>query len=146
MGIAAFSMGEDYWENFKLQAEDIEFLYNYLLETETPLTSLELVDALVKERIQRRKVEIEHQRMSGGDLYQPKLSFKTGQKLTFPALDWKHGTVVGVRPGHNPDLGEFQVIQVDLEDNVTREFASDFTEHKLNESPKLARGLQPSGQ
>ena len=40
MGIAAYSMGEDYWENFKLQSEDIEFLYNYLLETETPLTSL----------------------------------------------------------------------------------------------------------
>jgi hypothetical protein len=137
MGIAAYAMGEDYWENFKLQTEDIEFLYNYLLETETPLTSLELVEALVKERIQRRKVEIEHQRMSGGDLYQPKLSFKTGQKLTFPALDWKHGTVVGVRPGHNPDLGEFQVIQVDFEDNASREFASKITDHKLNESPKL---------
>jgi hypothetical protein len=137
MGIAAYSMGEDYWENFNLQEEDIEFLYNYLLETETPLTSLELVEALVKERIQRRKVEIEHQRMSGGDLYQPKLSFKTGQKLTFSALDWKQGIVVGIRPGHNPDLGEFQVIQVDFEDNLSREFASNFADHRLNESPGL---------
>ena len=86
MGIAAYSMGEDYWENFKLQSEDIEFLYNYLLETETPLTSLELVEALVKERIQRRKVEIEHQRMSGGDLYQPKLSFQDRPKIDLPGL------------------------------------------------------------
>ena len=137
MDIAAYSMGEDYWENFNLQTEDIEFLYNYLLETETPLTSLELVDALINERIQRRKMEIEHQRMSGGDLYQPKLSFKTGQKLTFPALGWKHGAVVGVRPGRNPDLGEFQVIKVDFDDHPSREFASGFVDHKLNEAPKL---------
>ncbi len=137
MDIAAYSMGEDYWENFNLQTEDIEFLYNYLLETETPLTSLELVEALIEERIQHRKTEIEHQRMSGGDLYQPKLSFKTGQKLTFPALGWKHGTVVGVRPGRNPDLGEFQVIKVDFDDNIGREFAAGFVDHKLNDPPKL---------
>jgi hypothetical protein len=137
MGIAAYSMGEDYWENFNLQTEDIEFLYNYLLETETPQTSLELAQALIKERIQRRKIEIEHQRMSGGELYLPKLAYKTGQKLTFPALDWKHGSVIGVRAGHNPDLGNFYIIQVDFDDDDTREFASEFASHKLNDSPKL---------
>jgi len=135
-------MGEDYWENFNLQSEDIEFLYNYLLETETPLTSLELAEALIKERIRRRKIEIEHQRMSGGDLYQPKSDFTTGQKLTFPALDWKHATVVGIRPGHNPDLGEFQVIQVEFEDHISREFAANYADHKLNNPPALVQDFE----
>jgi len=48
MGVAIYSMGEDYWESFKLQEEDIESLYNHLLETETPLTSKELTEVLVK--------------------------------------------------------------------------------------------------
>jgi hypothetical protein len=131
-------MGEDYWEGFQTQAEDIEFLYNYLLELETPLTSLELLDALVDERIRRRKLEIERQRTSGGDLYQPKSVFKPKQKLVFPALGWKHGEVISLRPGRNPELGEFQVIQVALEDGSQHEFAANLSAHKLNAPPVIA--------
>jgi len=137
MGIAKNSMGEDYWESFNLHEEDIEFLYNHLLETEIPLTSYELIEALAKERIRRRRMEIERQRMSGGDLYQPKLSFKADQNLIFPAFDWKRGKVVASRPGENPEIGEFNVIQVAFEDGMQREFAADFPNHKLNEPPKL---------
>jgi len=39
MVMAFYFSPEDYWETFTLQDEDIEFLYNYLLELETPLTS-----------------------------------------------------------------------------------------------------------
>ena len=31
-----FSVREDYWSTFYLQEEDVEFLYNYLLEKENP--------------------------------------------------------------------------------------------------------------
>ncbi len=137
MGIVTSSMDEDYWEAFELQEEDIEFLYNHLLELETPLTSQELVSALVDERIERHKIEVERQRTSGGDLYQPKLTFTSQQKLIFPALGWKRGVVNGVRSGHNPDLGEFQVIQVSLDDNTQREFAAGLPHHKLNAPPKV---------
>jgi hypothetical protein len=75
MVLASFSLREDYWENFKLQEEDIEFIYNYLLETETPLTPEELVEALVVERIRQEKLSIEKQRSSGGDLYLPEVDF-----------------------------------------------------------------------
>src|SRR5512139_3331667 len=98
MVMTSSTMGEDYWEAFKTTEEDIEFLYNDLLELETPLTSFELLEALVDERIRRRKLEIERQRTSGGDLYQPKMTFSPKQKLVFPGLSWKHGEVVGVRP------------------------------------------------
>jgi hypothetical protein len=137
MSVAKYSMGEDYWEAFKLRDEDLEFLYNYLLEVETPLTSQELVEALVVERIRLQKLEIERQRTSGGDLYQPKGTYKEKQKLIFPAMGWRHGDVVGVRSGLNPELGEFQVIQVAFEDGSLREFASGLAEHKLNEPPKV---------
>ena len=122
---------------FKLQDEDLEFLYNYLLEIETPLTSQELIEALVIERIRLRKLEIERQRTSGGDLYQPKGTFKLNQMLIFPAMGWRHGDVVSIRSGLNPELGEFQVIQVAFEDGSQREFATGMVDHKLNEPPKL---------
>jgi hypothetical protein len=137
MGMATSSMGEDYWESFRLEDADVEFIYNHLLEIETPLTSPELVEALVNERIRRRRLEIERQRTAGGDLYQPKRTFKTEQTLIFPAFGWKHGKVVSVRPGNNPELGPFEVIKVALEDGVQREFAAGIPDHKLNEPPKI---------
>lgn len=131
------SMGEDYWDNFELLPEDIEFLYNYLLELETPLTSLELTEALVDERIRLQREEIERQRTTGGDLYQPRQSYSVDQALIFPAMKWQHGQVTAVRAGQNPDLGDFQVIQVTLEDGSHHEFASSLAEHKLNQPPKF---------
>ncbi|HSO26834.1 MAG TPA: hypothetical protein VLS48_02105, partial [Anaerolineales bacterium] len=110
--MVSFSIQEDYWENFELQEADIEFLYNTLLELETPLTSAELIRLLVEERIQREKAVIEEQRSSGGDLYEPKGEYTTGQALIFPAVGWRRATVAQVRPGKNPDLGEFQVVEV----------------------------------
>ena len=72
MVTVSFSLQEDYWEIFQLQAADIEYIYNYLLETETPLTSQELVEVLVKERIRQEKIAIDQQRSAGGDVYLPK--------------------------------------------------------------------------
>lgn len=132
-----FSLREDYWENFELQDEDVEFLYNHLLELETPLNTQELVAALAAERIRREKQSIDQQRTSGGDLYQPKGIYANQQNLVFPALNWQHGQVINVRPGQNPDLGKFQVIQVLFDNGDKREFASSLDEHALNEPPKI---------
>jgi hypothetical protein len=138
MVTVSFSIREDYWENFELQDEDIEFLYNYLLETETPLTSQELVTALIDERIRREKLAVEQSRTAGGDLYQPKGSYSADQNLIFPAFDWRRGKVTAVRPGQNPDLGSFQVIQVLFEAGEKREFAAGLQNHILNEPPQFA--------
>jgi hypothetical protein len=137
MVMASFSLREDYWETFKLQEEDIEFLYNYLLEIETPLTTQELLKALVDERIRREMQALERQRTSAGDVFLPKEHYSIDQKLVFPVYNWKRGEVVEVRPGRNPDLQEFQVIRVRMEDGEEREFASELAEHKLNEPPQL---------
>jgi len=128
---------EDYWQNFKLQEDDLEFLYSHLLEIETPLTSYELVIALVNDRIQREKLAFEKQRTTGGEIYQPIKLFQQEQSLIFPAFGWQHGQVISVRPGKNPDIGEFNVIQVRFDDGNTREFASGLEYHLLNQPPKL---------
>ncbi|MEJ2597155.1 MAG: hypothetical protein P8Z00_02415 [Anaerolineales bacterium] len=130
--MANFTIDEGYWDNFELQDEDIEFLYTDLLETEVPMTTRELVNALVKERIRREKQAIEEQRSSGGDLYQPKESYNPGQKLVFSALGWRKGEVVSVRPGNNPSLGDFQVIQVEFDNGEQHNFAGNLANHKLN--------------
>lgn len=139
MVVSPFSLREDYWNSFNLQEEDIEFLYNHLLEKETPLTSRELIDALVKERIRRETLALERQRSSKGDVYIPKEHYRLQQSLIFPGLGWKQGQVVGVRPGRNPELGEFEVIQVLLEDGEQKELASGLAEHVLNTPPDLTQ-------
>lgn len=135
---ASLSLREDYWEIFELTDEDREFIYNYLLEIETPLTSPELLSALVNERIRQEKLALEKQRTSGGDVYIPANIYKNDQDLVFPAFGWQHARVIGVRPGQNPDLGDFQVIKVKFDNNDTREFASNILIHPLNQPQEIS--------
>lgn len=130
-----FSVKEDYWELFEIQEEDVEFLYNHLLEVETPLTAQELVRVLVEDRIEREKRGIEERRSAGGDIYFPENEYEIGQALVFPALGWRRGEVIDRRLGKNPDLESFEVIKVKfLEENgEPREFAMKLEEHRLND-------------
>jgi hypothetical protein len=137
MAVVPLMFREDYWKEIVIQGEDIEFLYNHLLELETPQTSQELVKALVYERIRREKQSIEQQRSSGGALYFPKDDHTIGQKLIFPALEWQQGEVIAVRPGKNPDLPPFSVIRVEFGGGVVHEYASNIEDHILNEPPEV---------
>jgi hypothetical protein len=138
MGASPFSLREDYWETFELQNQDIEFLYNHLMEVETPLTSQELLMALLTERIRQEKSAIEKQRSSGGQIYLPKEAYSVGQALVFPSMGWRRGLVKEIRPGINPDMGEFQVIKVAFDSGETRQYASNVATHKLNDPPKVS--------
>lgn len=139
MVVAQFSLREDYWNTFELQEEDIEFLYTYLLDKETPLTSQELISALVEERIRREKIDLERQRSSKGDIFLPKEKYSPGHNLIFPALEWRNGKVVSSRPGRNPEIGDFEVIQVRFEDGDEKEFATGLADHRLNEPVDLSQ-------
>src|SRR4030042_6340901 len=138
MSLATLSLREDYWETFELKDDDREFIYNYLLEIETPLTSPELLSALVNERIRQEKITIEKQRTSGGDIYIPAHTFHEKQDLVFPVLGWQHARVLGVRQGQNPDLGDFQVIQVKFDSQEVKEFASNIQDHILNQPQEIS--------
>ncbi|TFG47888.1 MAG: hypothetical protein E4H33_05120, partial [Anaerolineales bacterium] len=139
MVTALLSLQENYWEEYKLEAEDVSFLYDYLLENETPLTSEELMPILVEQRINREKVRLEKKRLDGNDIYFPKAHYKVGSKLVFPAFAWQKGEVVGHREGENPADGQFKVIQVAFENGDKREFAAGIEDHILNIPPEAAQ-------
>jgi hypothetical protein len=136
--LAPPSLREDYWETFELNDNDREFIYNYLLEIETPLTSPELLAALVDERIKLEKLAIEKQRTSGGDVYIPAKTYQTDQDLVFPYFGWQHARVIDTRKGQNPDIGDFQVIKVIFDNQETREFAANIQDHILNQPQEIS--------
>ncbi len=138
MASVSTAFQEDYWKNFQLTETDTEFLYNHLLELETPLETRDLLSALVRERIQVERKTIEERRTSSGDLYQPKGTYQIDQALVFPALNWIPGKVISIREGQNPELGEFGVIEVQLDNGDRREFATGLEEHILNSPPKFS--------
>jgi hypothetical protein len=132
-----FSLRDDYWTTFNLGEDDVDFLYNLLLDKEIPLTSREMMIALVSERVRREKQDIERQRTAQGDVYFPKERYEVGRKLVFPALGWRQGKVIKVRPGINPEIGQFDVIRVKFDKSDEREFASGLEHHRLNNPPEL---------
>jgi hypothetical protein len=125
----------DYWQTFQVNKTDIEYLHNHLFESETPMTARELVGVLIEERIRFERVAQAKKRQADGKIYLPKDHYKDGDRLTFPALEWAKGTVTSVRPGVNPQYGEFEVLTVDLEGGGNRMFVAGLVNHILNEKP-----------
>ena len=68
----------------------------------------------------------------------PENDITAGEKLVFPALNWKKGKVTGARPSVNPTLGEFEVIEVAFEDEAARLFAAGLADHKLNRPVEIS--------
>ncbi len=126
----------NYWQNFTVTLQDIEFLQNHLFETEIPLTPPQLASVIVDERIRLEQQAQAKSQKNSGDFYLPKDTYKPGQKLLFPALGLKKGTVASVRPGLNPEIGTFDVLEVSMEDHTTRFFGASLAEHKLNQPPE----------
>ena len=137
MAIAPFSLKKDYWLNFTVTGRDLEFIYNYLIEVEQPQTTQAIVQALVSERIRVEKLALEKQQLSGGNIYYPKDHFQTGQVLQFPNLDWQAGAVRSVRPGQNPEIGSFEVIEVEFSHGEKKLFAAGLEKHVLNQPVKI---------
>lgn len=137
MVIAPLSLRNNYWQDFELTDQDLDFLNNYLFELEKPQTPGELIQALVVERIRQEKDALEKQQQSGGVIYYPKDHYETGQTIQMPALDWQTGRVIASRPGKNPELAQFEVITVELSSGDKREFAAGLEDHKLNQPVKI---------
>lgn len=121
----------DYWLNFVVTKRDIDFLQNYLFETEIPLADREMMRILVEERIRFEHEALAKQQKGDGEVFLPRETYKKGQKLVFPALNWRKGSVLSVRPGNNLEIGAFDVLEVAFDDS-TRLFAACLPEHKLN--------------
>ncbi|MER2599376.1 MAG: hypothetical protein ABTQ73_07650 [Caldilineales bacterium] len=131
------SQNPSYWaSDFKLVAEDSEFLQDYLQNRERPALESDLVQALVEARFRREDQRIRRE-LARGAVYQPQSSYQVGQTLVFPHLDFAAGTVEAIRPGRNPEHGDFDVLAVTLEPTEKpRYFAASLkSAHKLNLPP-----------
>ena len=128
-----------YWgDAFTIEEGDLDFIYNLLLEEETPLSTNEMALAIIERRTERETQAIKR-REQGTTLFRPQDTYAAGTQLVFSAVDYSLGTVVGVRPGRNPDYPEFDVIKVDFgEGRPTREFATRLADHKLNQQQDQA--------
>ena len=124
----------EYWESgFSLSDADLEQIYNHFLETEHPHTAAELAGLVIESRVREQASEV-RRLMSGTTVYQPQRSYAVGEEVVFPALRLARGTVTAVRPGYNPQYGDFQVIAVAIK-GKPREFVAEFKpEHPLNNS------------
>jgi hypothetical protein len=121
-----------YWDaSFTIEDADLDFLYNLLLEDETPLSGAEMAQAIVRRRIEREQ-QARKRREQGAAVYLPKETYAIGQTLFFPALEYASGAVAALRSGFNPEQGEFDVLTLDFGDGVQREFAARLATHKLN--------------
>lgn len=133
MAIIPLSLKSNYWETFEILSQDIEFIYNYLLELEAPQTSQELLQALVQERIQFEKNILGSQQEKDDNLYLPKGHYLPGQSLLFPAFNWQKGQVISVRTGKSPEYPPFEVISVLFESGEQHQFAAGLDNHILNQ-------------
>jgi len=135
MAIYSSTLPEDYWDNYFIQEKDIDYLYNFLLEVEIPQTPLELINALVHERISVERKEIEKNSLSGGTIYRPANSFSIGQEIVVPSLNWEKASVVAIRDGKNPEYAPFKVIEISLDNGEHHQLAAELTSHILNDLP-----------
>ncbi len=125
----------EYWQSdFAIGEDDINYLYETLVEAGVPRSTEQLAGALIE---YRQRVEAESaaaQLRAQGTIYQPKKTYSVGERVLFPKLDNASGVIAAVRAGENPDYGDFDVIRVDMGDDGVREFAARFSHpHPLNE-------------
>lgn len=122
----------NYWEKIEIGLDDLQYLTNYLFETEEPLTIYNLSLVLINHRLEILELEEATRKAKTGLPYLPKESYQVGDKLNFPELDGASGLVSAIRDGDNPGLGAFQVLQIEFEDGTIKEFASALSDHPLN--------------
>jgi hypothetical protein len=132
MAKMSLSVHEDYWNNFEFLESDIEYLFNHLLESETPMNSKDITRMIVDVRIINEKKELAKQKRVETTLFLPKEKYEVNQRLSFPAFDLQEGVVMSIRDGNNPEIGEFAVVEIQFDDGSTKLFASGIEEHKLN--------------
>ncbi len=129
------TQSEAYWQSFQITEEDLDRIYNALIDATEPVPLERLAFLVVEGRVREEERRL-RELLSRGKVYRPRESYDIGDVLVFPALDYAVGTVVGKRAGHNPAYPEFEVIQVQFEESgETREFAASFhAPHPLNEN------------
>jgi len=125
-----------YWESFRVTDKDLEYLGNQLVEREVPLPLDDLARMLVAFRCQQEEERIARE-LARGRPYLPRESYQVGESIVFPQFEYALARVTDVRDGHNPEYGQFRVVQVEFANGRQREFAAELASHPLNDAPQV---------
>ncbi len=126
----------DYWRyDYRIGEDDHEFIYDLLAESETPKTTRELTLAIIQRHV-RQEEHFLREELARALIYDPASTYEVGDVIYFPAMDFHKGEVLSIRPGNNPEHGDFDVMTVAMEgEKKPRAFAARLqTPHKLNRS------------
>lgn len=134
----AFSLPNEYWLNIQITPQDVENLHTFLFERETPLTARDLSSEFVESRVNAERVAAESKQKAGGKSFLPKEKYQVGDELVFPAFAWNRGRVIALRAGVNPEVSDFDVLTVAMDDHTDHMFAANLESHFLNETPVSA--------
>lgn len=132
MSIIKSRIDEAYWQDLTLDKEDVENIANVLFNFGKPVSINLLLKALINFRLSRERENELIQQESMGQVYIPKESYSVNDELVFPALEWESGKVIFVREGRNPEYGSFKVLDVKMTDDNLKHFASELSQHELN--------------
>lgn len=135
------TINEDFWFSYTLSEQELEDIYNFLLETETPLDKFEITKFIIDKAIAAQEEKIKAQQSALGTVYLPENQYKKGDTLVFPARFNEVGKVQAVRIGFNPDYTDLQVIDVDFPSGATVSFAANLKDHKLNQPEPLNKDI-----
>ena len=129
-----------YWQALEINKKDTDFLLAYLFELEAPQKTGDLVFALATERVRYEQEAILKKRKGSGKIYLPRDRYEVGDELTFPALGWEKGKVISARPGKNPEIENFEVMTIEMEDESEHLFAMGVDDHSLNHQEDTGEG------
>ena len=112
------------WQSLQVTEKELEEIYNYLLDTETPIDKYQITKILIAKAIINFEKQLATEAASAGKQYLPEKSFTTGEELVFPALQNSKGKVINVRAGNNPSYPDLQVIDVEFSPKEIKSFKS----------------------
>ena len=103
-----------FWQDqFVVGSEDLEYIYNYILETNKLYTVDQLAIVLVRRRCEAEELAARSE-LQRGKLYQPQDSYAIDDQIVFAKLNFALGQVKSTRPGRHPEYGTFTVLEVAL--------------------------------
>lgn len=130
------------WKTFTLTQSDLDFIYNLLLEKETPLSTQEISTAVLDDRLRIEEKEMKKALANLGKLYRPADTYQIGDEVIFPSRGNAVGKVVSVRAGNNPDIESFSAVLFSFQDGSEQEYAAGVINHALNDLDPL-KALYP---
>lgn len=133
------TINEDFWFSYTLSEQELEDIYNFLLETETPLDKFEITKFIIGKAITAQEEKLKAEQSALGSVYLPEKQYAKGDVLVFPARSNEVGKVHAVRIGFNPDYTDLQVIDVEFESGASASFAANLQDHKLNNPEPLKK-------